>query len=255
MLYGIGQVNIGTTKLDANSLLGQNLAFDQCVASVAFATESNSVSASCYVNGVMVNKASKINSELATVTLTYEYLDWPSLQLLYGEIAQAGEAFIPTAKTITTTANTFTESDITVANQNVTSFRLFNNTEEKFMTLTVDAPGVNEYQINNSGQVTLNAAQVGQTLTYRYDKKYSSIESIGSNGQYDELDNLSLTAILYSSVYPEGIVLVADNLARTTSPSFSISGDKAVIEMSYSLNVLPGQRKAYRLYKLAGATV
>lgn len=256
MLFGIGNVSIGTNGLGASSILGQNLAFPQCVAGVSFTAESNSVMANCFRDGILQKVASRINSENFKVTLTYEYLDWATLQLLYGELSTTGAAYIPTTKTVIGAGGTFTEADITVANANVGSFRLYNATLEVFMTLSVAAPGANEYQITTAGVVTHNAAQNGQTLVYRYDKRYTSIASIGSGNigdAYDEMSNLNLTAILSSSVYPEGLVLIADRLERVNTPSLELTGDKAVITIEYDLVALPGRRKPFRMYKLTGA--
>jgi hypothetical protein len=243
MLYGIGNVSIGTNGLSASSLLGQNLAFPQCVAGVAFNAESNSVMAKCFRNGTLQKVASRINSEDYKVSLTYEYLDWPTLQLLYGERALSGAAYVPTTQTVIGAGGTFTETGITVLNANVGSFRLY-------------APGAEEYTITTVGVVTHNSAQNGQTLVYRFDKRYTEIESIGAGNvgdSYDSLTNLNLTAVLSSSVYPEGLVLVVDRLERTNTPSLELSGDKATISIEYDLVALPGRRKPFSMYKLTGA--
>jgi hypothetical protein len=258
MLYGIGNVSIGTNGLTASSLLGQNLAFSQCVASIAFNAESNSVKANCFVNGVLQKKASRINSENFMVELTYEYASWSELQLLYGEVAKSqSNVYVPTSRTVVPTAATFTVADINTANANAASFRLYNATTEKFMTLAVGAPGASEYSIAAAtGVVTVNASAIGQTLIYKFDKRYTSIESIGSGFEgdaTDQLSNLNLTAILSSSIYPQGIVLVADRLERINTPSFSIAGDKATITIQYDLITLPGRLKPFTMYKLNGA--
>ncbi len=257
MLYGIGAVSIGTNALDANSLLGQNLVLDNCVAGVAFNSESASVSAMCYKNGIKQKVAERINQEMYSVTLTYEYLDWPTMQLIYGELAQNGAAYVPTAQTVTLTGTTITNTNISTTNNNVASVRVFNATTETFMTLAAGAPAAQEYSVNGTtGLITFNAAQTGQTIYYRYDRRYTSIESIGAGNvgqQFDEFNNLNLTAILSSSKYPEGIALVADQLERTSTPSLVIEGDKAVIQITYSLVTPPGRRKPFTLYKLNGA--
>jgi hypothetical protein len=261
MLYGIGDISIGTNGLTASSLLGQNLAFCQCVAGISFAAESNSVMAQCYVGGVLQKKASRINSENFSIEVTYEYASWAELQLLYGEIAQSeSNVYVPTSKTVQATSTTFTVADITAANGNVGSFRIFNNNTETFMTLAAGATPANgnEYAITAAGVVTLHSSAVGQTFCYKYDKLYTSIESIGSGVEgdaVDELNNLNLTAILYSSNYPEGILLVAERLERTSSPTLAIQGDKAVITITYDLITAPGRRKPFKMYKLDSGVI
>ena len=213
--------------------------------------------AKCYRDGILQTVASKINSEDFSVTLTYEFLDWPTLQLLYGELAQSGGAAVPTAKTEDLVGTTIVDSEIIAANE--ASVLVYNATEEVFMTLAAASPGANEYSVDGAtNTITFNAAQTGQTINYKFDKIYSSIESIGSGlvgDQYDELSNLSLTAVLSSTVYPSGIVLVAEQLERTNTPTLAIEGDRATVSITYRLIAGKGRRKPFRMFKLEGATV
>ena len=257
MLFGIGSVSVGSNNLDASSLLGQNLSFPQCVAGVEFSIENNAVMAQCYRSGQLVKVAHRINSEDAMVTLTYQNISWPEMQLLYGEVARSGGAVIPTAKTVVVTGTSITEPDISTANNNAASLRLFNETEEVFMTLAVSTPGPNEYSVAPAtGVITLNAAQTGDTISYKYDKIYTSIESIGAgttSQQFDALNDLNLIAILSSSLYPQGIVLSAPKLSRIASPTLSIAGDRAEVSIQYALLTPPGFRRSFQLYKLDGS--
>lgn len=267
MLYGIGSVNIGTNALDINSLFGQNICFPQCTAAVAFNSTSNFSEAKCYVEGILQTIASAISAEDFTLDLTYEYLDWPTLQLLYGELAKTGGAAIPTAISVPITANEATGgtpgnlpvADISTANANGASVRVYDQTQLKFLSAAVASPpGADEFFVDEAaGTIEFNPSQVGSTVSYKYDKLYTSIESIGSGlvgEQTDLLSNLNLTAILASAVDGvNGIGLVVDKLERTNTPSLSIAGDKAVVTINYKLVNTPGARKPFRLYKINGA--
>lgn len=257
MLYGVGTTSIGTNALGASSLIGQNIVFPQCIASVQFTAESNNTVAQCWRDGVKIDVASRITSEMFNLVLTYEYIDFQTLGLLYGELPQDVIAALPTSKSVIVPSGlTVTESDINA--NNAASVRLYNETDAKFMTLAAATPGVNEYAIDAAnGQITFNAAQEGATVFYKYDKQYTSIEAIGSGligNQFDSLSNLNFTGVVYSAASSEPYVLQIDRLERTETPSFTLAGDRAEVSITYKLIAPPGRRKPFTLYKLEGST-
>jgi hypothetical protein len=255
MLYGIGSVQVGTTGLTASSLIGQNVSFPQCVAGIEFSVESTAVEASCFRNGQLVTVANKINAENAMVSLTYTNPDWATMQLLYGELARSGGAAVPNAKTVTVSGTTIVDTDIKTTN--AASVRIYNDTDGVFMKLAASAPGPNEFTVAGAtGTITFNAATTGDTVTYRYDKLYNTIESIGAgttSQAFDALDDLNLVAVLSSTIHPQGIVLVAPKLSRMNSPTLSLSGDAAEITIEYKLLTPAGARRSFSLYKLDGS--
>ena len=72
MLYGVGSLSIGTNALDVNSLIQQNVYLPQCVAGIAFNSNSQFEEAKCYVDGILQTVASAISAEDFTLDLTYE---------------------------------------------------------------------------------------------------------------------------------------------------------------------------------------
>ena len=258
MLYGIGSVSIGTNDLGANSILGQNAVFPQCISSVQFTAESNNTVAQCWRDGIKIDVASKITSEMFNLVLTYEYIDFQTLGLLYGEVPKDVAAALPTSKSVVVPSGlTIIETDIT--SSNAANVRFYNETDAQFMTLAASSTvGVNEYFIDTvNNQVTFNAAQEGATVFYKYDKQYSSIQAIGAGligENFDALTNLNFTGIVYSVASSEPYVLQIDRLERTETPSFTLAGDRAEISITYKLVAPPGRRKPFTLYKLEGAT-
>lgn len=267
MLFGIGSVNIGTNVLDLGDLFQQNICFPQCVAGVSFNATTQFDEAKCYVDGVLQTVASAINAEDFTLDLTYEYLDWPTLQLLYGELAKTGGAAIPTAKSVVITVNEATggapgnlpEADITTGNANGASVLVYDQTQLKFLkSALASPPGVDEFFVDEAGStIEFNPSQVGSTISYKYDKIYTSVESIGSGlvgESTDLLSNLNLTAILSSAIDGvDGIGLVVDQLERTNTPTLAIVGSKATVTINYKLVNTPGRRKPFTLYRLSTA--
>lgn len=261
MLYGIAKTSIGTNALDANTLFGEQIAFDQCIAGFSLTATTNFVEAKCFVNGVLQTVASAINAEDFMLDLTYEYLDWSTMQLLYGELAQTGGAALPTSKSIAiTAAGAVSEPDISTANNNGASVRVYDQTKGIFLTAAAASPpAANQFFVDAAAsEIEFNASQVGSTVTYKYDKIYTSIQSIGSGqigSQFDQLTNLNLTAIVSSAVEgSEAYVLVVDQIERTNTPTLQLQGDKAVFSIQYKAINRPGARKPFRLYRLNGAT-
>ena len=262
MLYGIATTSIGTNSLDANSLFGQNICYDQCIAGFSLTATTNFVEAKCFVNGILQTVASAINAEDFVLELTYEFLDWTNLQLLYGELAQSGGAAIPTSKTVDITAGslTVTEADITTANANGASVTAYDATNGVFLTAAVAAPpGPNEYFVDEAAStIAFNASQAGSAVSYKYDKLYSDIQSIGTGKTGEAVDlltDLNLTAIVSSAVEgSEAYVLVVDKIERINTPTLQLQGDRAVFNIQYKALNAAGQRKPFRLYRLQGAT-
>lgn len=254
MLYGIAKVNIGTNALGASSLFGENIAFDQCVAGLTLEATTNFVEAKCQINGILQTVASAINAEDFMLNLTYEFLDWNTLQLLYGELSKTGGAAVPTTQDFTiTAAGAVTVPGLTAVN--AASVRVYDNTQAKFLKLDPTTAGADEFVVNGaSGTVSFNASQIGSVVTIRYDRIYTSISSIGLTGPTDFFTDLNLVAIVSSAVDgAEAYVLVVDKMERTNTPTLTLEGDKAVFNIQYKALVKPGQRKPFKMYRLKGA--
>lgn len=247
MIYGIGQLLVNP---DVNSWLATKQAFGECLAAIEFNIDSNPAKATCWIDGKKQNRLSKLASHSATVKLTYEFIDWSTIQLAFGESSKAGSGFVPTVKTIQLTGNQFSELDINL--NNVTSLRLYNLTKQAFMTLTIGVPSSNEYTVDLSGNIVVNQSEAGDLISYRYNKYYSSIDSIGTTDGSTDLDNISLLAVLASSVYPDGLLLKIDKLVRVNSPQLNFSNDKATIELTYQVLTNANNNKGYQIYKLTG---
>lgn len=262
MLYGIGSVALSTTDLDATSIIGQNVFAPQCVASVSITPETQKDSAMCYVDGLLQRASTRITANNWTAELVYEYADWATLQLLLGELAKTGAALVPTVgtKIITAATTTFTEINTTAAN--IASFKAYNSTDGVFLKLVTTAPAAsNEYQISAStatdSTVIFDASMVGKTVSFSYNKAYSSIESIGDVGDTDEVNDFALSAIVSSAVDgTSAYALYAPKVSRANYPTIAFSGgSKAVLTINYDIITLPGQRRPFKMYKLNGATV
>ena len=261
MLTGVGNIFMSTLDLDADSLIGQQIFAPQCIAGVTITPEVTSQTAKCYINGKLTTRASRLTTEDWMLQMSYEYVDFAQLQLLLGELASEGAAKLPVLKAVTGAA-TFTESDINTTNDNVASLKLYNSTDAEFMTLVTTAPGPNEFQVSadaTEATITLNAAQVGQTISYSYDKAYSSIESVGATQtgtQYDEVNDFKFSAVVSSAVEgTDAFLLVSDQISRESYPTIAFTGgNRATLEVNYRMITLPGSNRPFKLYKLDGAT-
>ena len=235
------------------------MVFPQCIASLTLTPETTSANAKCYQNGQLSSVAERITQNDWLLELNYEFIDFATMQYaLFGQTSQSGPALVPT-QIVTAGTATIVEDDVNSTIGNEASLKLYNSTEGVPMTLAAASPpGVNEFFVTTTATeatIELNAAQVGQTITYVYDKSYTSIESIGESGQFDEINDFSLSAIVSSSV--EGVdafVLVAPRIARTNYPSLSFSGgEKATLSIQYRLLLQPGEKFPFKMYRLEDA--
>ena len=264
MLYGLGSSFIATRALGANSLIGANIMQPQCLAGVSFESQTQEQTAECYRNGILQTVASAITAENFTITATYNFLSFSTLEMLYGELSQTGGGVVPTLANVVigATAGDLTQAFADLSAVNGASFKAYDATNDIFLTPSATAtPGVNQFFVDApNSQLIFNASQQNTEVAVSYDKIYTSIQSIGSGGEtdrFDALTNLSFSAIVSSAVEgADAYLLHVPRIERVNTPTLNIAGgNRAEFSIQYRCINLPGRRKPFTLYRLANATV
>ena len=265
MLYGIANLGLCSNNLTAaNSVRGFNIFADLCIAGFTMDGSSNQATAMCWRGGRKQQIASQVTEETYTVTLNIEAGTWAAMEIGYGVLSTQGALRLPTTveyKVPATGGLTITQPDITTANANAASVRVFDQTNDLFLVPATGAPAANEFSVSAAtGVITLNASQQNSNIYYIYDKVYVNAESIGLNGS-DDLTEFSLAGRLSSTFYgggnngTSGIGIFIPRLAPISIPSLALEGDKAVISIQYQALLAPGYKKPFQLVKLSSATV
>lgn len=265
MLYGIANLGLCSNNLTAtNSVRGFNIFADLCIAGFTMDGSSNQATAMCWRGGKKQQIASQVTEETYTITLNIEAGTWAAMQVGYGVLATQGALRLPTTveyKVPATGGLTITQTDISTANANASSVRVFDQTKDIFLVPAATTPGVNEFSVAPAtGVITLNASQQNSNVYYIYDKVYSNAESIGLNGS-DDLTEFSLAGRLSSTIFgsgnngTSGVGIFVPRLAPISIPSLALEGDKAIISIQYQALLAPGYKKPFQLVKLDTATV
>lgn len=254
MLAGSGAIFIRTQGMDSNTLRGQNLIFPACIAGFELTFDDQTAEAVCLLDGKRQITGSAITQSSATMNLTFEFVDFNTLGFAYDELPSNSTAVpLPVLKSATIPATgpyTVSDADITVGTVN--SVLVYNATKKVYMKKVATTPAIGEFSVA-AGAITFNAGDSGNTVQYQVLKTYSSIETIGVENNADNFGVIEFLGQLYQSDN-ERYLLHVGKLTRSGSPSISITGGLATLQISFKAAVPPGWKKSFRLYNLSKAT-
>ena len=259
MLYGIGNLGVCSTDLDANSAIRQFNTFQNlCISSFSLTSSVNEVLARCFRNGRLQIEASNINQEDYQLDISIEAGDWSSLQFGYGELSTSAPIRLPQNVGYTVPATgglLITNTDISTANANEASVRVFDATNQIYLEPAAASPaGANEFFVDGTANtIELNASQQGAQLYYTYEKVYTSADQIGAGGQL--VREFSFSGTLSSTLYGvEGIGIYIPKAQPISTASIDLSGDRATIDVSFRPVLTGSDTRPFRLIRLDTAT-
>lgn len=258
---------ICTNNLPANSFAGGNIVQPACIASFTMAADVNFLEARCLIGGQRQITASKINETVYTVTLSFENVDFNSLELALGEFAAdavGANLTLPTLKATTVVLDggdgVINDAEITAGTAD--SIRVYLSTPAStssvkygYMTKVAVAPAADgEFQVDDgANRLVFTANQVGSVVQYTIDKTYTSIRGIGLAEGGTPYDNLTFSGVLFGTNDEDGYQIVLPRLTRISEPSIAVTGDLQTLEIEYRAEVPSGSRKPYKLFDLSTA--
>lgn len=259
MLYGAGQLMLLSKELNDTTIRGENLVHPLSIASFSLAFEDNNIEAKALIDGRRQIVGAAISESIATLTLTFEYADWNTLAMAYDEIGQASTAVkLPQlrAKTAVLATGGLTsevlDADIAGTEEigtDILAYVASRGTwgDRRYLTaaeVTVAA-----------GKLELGSEFAGAVIQYSIEKEYSSIETIGLEADYDSFGKLYFTGVVAGTEFGRsGMGIVVPELNRISTPEITVNGDLSEMTVEFRASVPPGQRRAFQLYKLDGAT-
>lgn len=258
MLTGAGSIALCSTELATNgSLRGEDLIMPACIAEFELSADSNFAEAKCLTDGKLQVEVADILEENYTLTLSYEYMDWNTMQVAYNELAQVqGSVALPVVKTAVVPAGgVITDADITAASEPSVKAYITIGKERIFANKVTSAPAAkNEVQVDGTaGALTFFGPDaIGAIVTYVVNKTYTNVESIGV-GAPNQLGRLQFSGLVYGTEFSEPMLLVLKSISRISVPTLTINGDLATLQVEYRASIAPGSRSVYQLYNLATA--
>lgn len=239
MLSGVGSLCLRTLDYDA-----ENFIFPGSFVQFELTINSTSKEAKAWVNGKKVTKSSAIDTEEASLTLTSEYADWPTLAWAFDEVPTiSSNAIIPYTKAANADeSGNISDPDIPGGTQ---VYCYVNSSGSWGLAQAIPANEVT----SGSGSISLGTKYKNAPISYHFEKPASSIQTIGVNPEAKQYGKLSFSGFAYGPEFREGIIIVVPELTRKSSPSLT-TDDVPQFTVEYSANVPTGSAKPFRLYNV-----
>ena len=262
MLYGAGSLFIQSKELDVDSLRGENLIHPLSIASFSLAFEDNNIEAKALIDGKRQIVAAAISESTATLTLTFEYMDWQTLQLAFDEIAKESTGVkLPQLKSKTASGGT-SSTGAQVSDADILSGHVVG---EDILVYVASRGSWGDRKYLTDADVTVASGILtigtddtynGAVIQYSVPKNYNSIETIGVESEYDQFGKLMFQGVVSGTEFGRaGMGILIPELSRISTPELTINGDLAEMTVEFRASVPAGQRRPYQLYKLDTATV
>lgn len=215
---------------------------------------SNKVQSKKQVEGITQIAGSIIKGEEYNAKITIEATSWMAMQLAYGELAKTStDVELPDIRkakvVLNAAAGEIVDVDILVNGAFTTPVWVFDIENDVALTpITTGTPTVNQFKADAAtNKIILSPLRVGQKLAYRIVQQIPSIQSLGYEDIVTPLNQFGFTALAKGDA--GDFKLVVPLMARTSSASINLT-DVTKLEINYDCLVAPGERKAYKMFKL-----
>lgn len=225
--------------------------------------DSDELEAQAWQRGVLSTKRTAIGTRTYTLTLTAQFANWSHLQFALDEFSTNSGTQVVNQLIETTVPETapyeIIDTNITVANEPDVRVYITERGswgEAKYRAVTGSAPSVGEVQVDTTGtKLVFNAADAGASVAYISPTSYTTIETIGVNGNPDQYGSVELWFKAYGDVdYPDGLWIHFPLLTRKGDPSLDFSDPPLNLEITFGALVPSGQRIPYEIFNPAVST-
>jgi len=251
MLYGAGQLVLISKGLSSEviggSPFGVNFALPGLIASFELTFNDQLAEAKALVGGKRQIVAAAITESIATLSLTFEYMDWNTLQMAFDEVsAKTSSVKLP----ITSTVKLDNSGNYSGAIPGVTG-----TLGVDYFVYRATRTGTVDRSYSPNITVTANSIAGGepyeviQVIGYQ---TVTDVASIGDTTEFASFGKLIFSGILAGTeVNSNGIQIVVPELSRVSTPQLSVTGDKQTMKVDFRASVPTGGRKAFQLYNLS----
>jgi hypothetical protein len=275
MLYGAGSLILKSRDLNLEDTLRQeNLIHPLSIASFELTFEDQNIEAKALIGGKRQIVAAAISESIATLKLTFEYLDWNTIGLAYDELpSMSTNVTLPQIRSKIAVSPTpgdeaeIADTDLPASILNADDYLVYVSSrgpayDRKYLKVistadggTIAAVDPNTVLIDNTAKkLILDPIYNGAIIQYTIPKTYTSIETFGVESEYDSYGDLIFQGIVAGTEFGKsGMGIVIPKLSRISSPGLTVNGDLATMEVEFRASVLPGERRAFKLYNLATA--
>lgn len=258
MLYGAGSLFVQSKELNIDSLRGENLIHPLSIASFSLAFEDNNIEAKALIDGKRQIVAAAISESIATLTLTFEFMDWNSLGFVFDEVAGVSNGVtLPQLKSKIATLGTG------VAEVTDAEIQAGHVVGEDILVYVASRGSWGERKYLKAAEVTVSAGKIaiddiyaGAVIQYSVPKTYATIETIGVESEYDQYGKLVFQGTVAGTEFGKaGMGIIVPELSRISTPELTINSDLAELTVEFRASVPVGKRRPFELYRFDTATV
>jgi hypothetical protein len=240
MLSGVGDLCLRTLDYDTD-----NFIFPGKFVEFSLSSDTTSKEALAWVNGNLQTVASGIDKTSYTLTISSDYVDWPTLGWAFDEVPSiSANKLVPVTKAaVADGSGVITDANVTASDEVFCFVGSRGTWGEPHAIAAADVTV-------GAGTITLSATYINAPISYSYDRSYASIETIGVESNVTKYGKLSFSGLLYGPSFPDGVVIVIPDISRKSDPELA-TGDVPRFTVEYSANVPTGFNKPFKMFNLA----
>jgi hypothetical protein len=253
LIYGFGRPDFLTR---ATSTLAAQMIYVEPFG-IEISGNSNKVQSKKQVEGITQIAGSIIKGEEFAAKITIEACSWMAIQLGFGELAQISTNVqipdIRRGKAVLNAAQSeIIDTDIqTIAGPPAftTPVWVFDVDNDLALTqIATGTPSINQFRVDaTTNKIILSPLRANTKVAYRIVQQIPSISSLGYEDLATPLNQFAFTALAKGDA--GDFKLVVPLMSRTSTASINLT-DVTKLEINYDCLVAPGERKAYKLFKL-----
>jgi len=242
LVRGMGSFNLVTRGLVSDILLPvEPMEF-------SLVGESTSKESTKFVDGLLVTAGTAKASEVFTLTIGIEAVNWMVLQLAYGEVAgTTASASLPTIKRATiplVTPFEIIDTDLTTELVYVTAL----SASQPMAKVAIEPAATATFQvITGTTRLAFHSSDAGKAIAYSTPKTRTALPSIGAETVFTTLSNFEFTGLVYAD--GENYILSIPTMSQINIPTLNVA-DVTKMDLEYRLTVGDAQRKAFQYYRL-----
>jgi hypothetical protein len=249
LFHGIGDPFIKTKSAPAGP--GQNIILPLEIFSFDFSTDSNSLEAKSQKKGIIRTIASAVGESTGTLKLSSQYGNWGHLGFFLNQLPTVvAEVSIPVLKTGTVPSESpyeITDAGITTATVDGIFVYLFDGQDSQYLKKVGTTPTGYEVEVDTTAhKLIFPAALDGKLFTYTIPVTETNVQRYGgaTGDKYGTIE-------FWGTIYGTEDRIHFPSLDFKTTPSISLTGDVATLEVDFSANVSSGDDEPYVIYKAA----
>lgn len=259
MLTGFGKFGFLTQGLTAE-VIAQDLLLAPDLLDFSIETSTgDSKKAKAWRGCKKVTVATAAGEEERTLTVQMANVDWATLQLAEGEIAENVNVTLPIWKTANIPATPFEIVDTAITAGNKAQIKAYlqgavGENRAGHLTQIAAAPTARQFIASDTGtKLTFNSALEGGAIAYSIPTAFTSIPSIGKAPDPVSLTKFGWIGHACGDSFPNGVLIYIPLIQSKGKPSYNSADDVPTLELAFDCLTAPGERSPVQFFLMPAA--